>query len=48
MTDDDFLGEIVIDLTQFDFNKEPVLTAWYTLCMEVTSLNSYVDFHKKF
>lgn len=34
VTDDDFLGEVVIDLTQFDFNNEPVLTAWYILCME--------------
>ncbi|GFN90833.1 synaptotagmin-9 [Plakobranchus ocellatus] len=34
VTKDDFLGEVVVDLALFNFVKEPVLTAWYTLHME--------------
>ncbi|XP_005105452.1 synaptotagmin-like protein 2 [Aplysia californica] len=34
VTRDDFLGEVVVELSQFNFQTEPVLTAWYTLCME--------------
>ena len=39
VTKDDFLGEVVIELSQFDFVKEPVLAAWYTLHMEVSKGN---------
>lgn len=32
---DDFLGEVIINMTTFNFKEEPVHTAWYTLKMEV-------------
>ena len=34
---DDVRGEVLINLNQFDFRSEPVLTAWYQLNMEVIS-----------
>ena len=32
---DDVKGEVIINLNQFSFRSEPVLTAWYQLNMEV-------------
>ncbi|KAK6177286.1 hypothetical protein SNE40_015413 [Patella caerulea] len=33
VTQDDFLGEVIVRLQDFDFNKSPIHTAWYTLNM---------------
>ena len=33
---DDVRGEVIINLNQFSFRSEPILTAWYELNMEVT------------
>ena len=36
MEADDFIGEAIIPLSSFDFETEPVHTAWYTLQNEVS------------
>ena len=35
MESDDFIGEAIIPLSTFDFETQPVHTAWYTLRNEV-------------
>ena len=36
MEADDFIGEAIVPLASFDFEAEPVHTAWYTLQNEVS------------
>ena len=35
---DDFLGEAIVDPSSFNFQEEPVITAWFHLRMEVGAL----------
>ncbi|XP_046358148.2 synaptotagmin-C-like [Haliotis rufescens] len=46
---DDFLGEVIIDMTTFNFKEEPVHTAWYTLKMETDlSISGEMDISMAF
>lgn len=35
---DDFLGEVIVEMKSLSFQEEPVITAWYDLKMEVNLL----------
>ena len=35
---DDFLGETIVDTRSFNFQEEPVITAWFDLRMEVSAI----------
>lgn len=35
MGQDDFIGEVIVEMTSFNFRDTPFHTAWYSLNMEV-------------
>lgn len=35
MGQDDFIGEVIVDMNSFNFRETPFHTAWYSLNMEV-------------
>jgi Ca2+-dependent lipid-binding protein len=38
ISSDDFMGEIIMDLSTTDFIEHPVYTAWFPLALEVCNL----------
>jgi hypothetical protein len=40
---DDFLGEVIVNIQTFNFQEEPIITAWFDLRMEVCACRTSFD-----